>query len=132
MEVVSSVLNWFSSNILQNPAFFVGLLVLIGYALLKKPAHDVFSGFVKATVGYMLLNVGAGGLVTTFRPILAALNYKFQIGAAVIDPYFGLVLQTYFLNNPFKIIAEREAVVQAQKDLENRKRKAKKKAQKTK
>lgn len=25
------------------------------------------------------------------------------------------VLQTYFLNNPFKIIAEREAVVQAQK-----------------
>ena len=51
MEVISSVLNWFSSNILQNPAFFVGLLVLIGYALLKKPAHDVFSGFVKATVG---------------------------------------------------------------------------------
>lgn len=90
MEVISSVLNWFSSNILQNPAFFVGLLVLVGYALLKKPAHDVFSGFVKATVGYMLLNVGAGGLVTTFRPILAALNYKFQIGAAVIDPYFGL------------------------------------------
>ena len=36
MEVISSVLNWFSSNILQNPAFFVGLLVLIGYALLKK------------------------------------------------------------------------------------------------
>ncbi len=26
MEVISSVLNWFSSNILQNPAFFVGLL----------------------------------------------------------------------------------------------------------
>lgn len=98
MEVVSSVLNWFSSNILQNPAFFVGLLVLIGYALLKKPAHDVFSGFVKATVGYMLLNVGAGGLVTTFRPILAALNYKFQIGAAVIDPYFGLAAA--ILNNP--------------------------------
>ena len=29
------------------------------------------------------------------------------------------VLQTYFLNNPFKIIAER-AVVQAQKDLEGK------------
>ncbi len=48
----------------------------------------------------MLLNVGAGGLVTTFRPILAALNYKFQIGAAVIDPYFGLAAA----NN--KIVAE--------------------------
>lgn len=90
MEVLNNILNWFSQNILQNPAFFVGLLVLIGYALLKKPPHEVFSGFVKATVGYMILNVAAGGLVTTFRPILAALNYKFDIGAAVIDPYFGL------------------------------------------
>lgn len=90
MEVLTALLNWFSQNILQNPAFFVGLLVLVGYWLLKKPAHEVFAGFVKATVGYMILNVGAGGLVTTFRPILAALNFKFQIGAAVIDPYFGL------------------------------------------
>ncbi|TWS94838.1 PTS ascorbate transporter subunit IIC [Streptococcus sp. sy018] len=90
MEVIFNLLNWFSQNILQNPAFFVGLLVLIGYLLLKKPLHDVYAGFVKATVGYLILNVGAGGLVTTFRPILAALNYKFKIGAAVIDPYFGL------------------------------------------
>lgn len=90
MNIILNILNWFSQNILQNPAFFVGLLVLIGYALLKKPAHDVYAGFIKATVGYMLLNVGAGGLVTTFRPILAALNFKFKIGAAVIDPYFGL------------------------------------------
>ena len=90
MNIILNILNWFSQNILQNPAFFVGLLVLVGYALLKKPAHDVYAGFIKATVGYMLLNVGAGGLVTTFRPILAALNFKFKIGAAVIDPYFGL------------------------------------------
>ena len=90
MDIILNILKWFSQNILQNPAFFVGLLVLIGYALLKKPAHDVYAGFIKATVGYMLLNAGAGGLVTTFRPILAALNFKFKIGAAVIDPYFGL------------------------------------------
>ncbi|MGT2906929.1 PTS ascorbate transporter subunit IIC [Streptococcus dentiloxodontae] len=90
MDILVGILNWFSQNILQKPAFFVGLLVLIGYALLKKPWYDVFAGFVKATVGYMILDVASAGLVTTFRPILAALNYKFNIGAAVIDPYFGL------------------------------------------
>lgn len=90
MDFLMDILNWFSQNILQKPAFFVGLLVLIGYALLKKPWYDVFAGFVKATVGYMILDVAAGGLVSTFRPILTALNYKFSIGAAVIDPYFGL------------------------------------------
>ncbi|WP_333558143.1 membrane protein insertase YidC [Streptococcus halitosis] len=42
------------------------------------------------------------------------------------------VLQTYFLNNPFKIIAEREAVAQAEKNLEGKKRRALKKAQKKK
>ena len=35
MNIILNILNWFSQNILQNPAFFVGLLVLIGYALLK-------------------------------------------------------------------------------------------------
>lgn len=90
MALFQSVLNWFSLNILQNPAFFVGLLVVIGYILLKKPAHEIFSGFVKATVGYLILNVGAGGLVNTFRPILVALAAKFKLDAAVIDPYFGL------------------------------------------
>ncbi|WP_283310656.1 PTS ascorbate transporter subunit IIC, partial [Streptococcus dysgalactiae] len=90
MEMFLAPLNWFSQNILQNPAFFVGLLVLIGYLLLKKPIYEVFAGFVKATVGYLILNVGAGGLVTTFRPILVALAKKFELKAAVIDPYFGL------------------------------------------
>lgn len=90
MEMLLAPLNWFSQNILQNPAFFVGLLVLIGYLLLKKPLHEVFAGFVKATVGYLILNVGSGGLVNTFRPILVALGKKFELKAAVIDPYFGL------------------------------------------
>ncbi|WP_162011698.1 PTS sugar transporter subunit IIC [Streptococcus sp. S784/96/1] len=90
MDILQVVLQWFSTNILQNPAFFVGLLVLVGYILLKKSAHEVFAGFVKATVGYLILNVGAGGLVTTFRPILVALAKKFNLEAAVIDPYFGL------------------------------------------
>lgn len=106
MEVVSSVLNWFSSNILQNPAFFVGLLVLIGYALLKKPAHDVFSGFVKATVGYMLLNVGAGGLVTTFRPILELLTTNSKLVQRLSTLTLDLLQQTTKLQQSFQILLE--------------------------
>lgn len=82
MELFLAPLNWFSQNILQNPAFFVGLLVLVGYLLLNKPIHEVFAGFIKATVGYLILNVGAGGLVNTFRPILVALAEKFKLEAA--------------------------------------------------
>ena len=90
MEILQKILEIFVNNILTKPEFFVGIMVFVGYVLLKKPIYESFAGFVKATVGYMILNVGAAGLVTTFRPILAGLNDRFGLNAAVIDPYFGL------------------------------------------
>ena len=88
--ILNTIFEVFVNNILTKPEFFVGILVLIGYLLLGKTIHEAFAGFVKATVGYMILNVGAAGLVTTFRPILAGLDGRFKLNAAVIDPYFGL------------------------------------------
>lgn len=90
MGVIQTVFSWFVTNILSKPEFFVGLIVLIGYLLLKKTWYESIAGFLKAVVGYMILNVGADGLVTTFRPILAGLRDRFHLSAAVIDPYFGL------------------------------------------
>ena len=87
---LQSFVQGFVNNILGKPEFFIGIIVFIGYLLLKKPIYEAFAGFIKATVGYMILNVGSGGLVTTFRPILAGLNGRYNLNAAVIDPYFGL------------------------------------------
>ena len=43
----------------------------------------------------MIFSVASGGMITTFRPILFALNDRFNLQAAVIDPYFGVTaLQT--------------------------------------
>ena len=79
----------FATNILTQPAYFIGLIVFIGYLLLKKPIYDAFAGFIKATVGYMILSVGSSGLVGNFRPILVGLKDRFNLHAMVIDPYFG-------------------------------------------
>ena len=84
-----AVWQFFANNILTQPAYFIGLLVIIGYVLLKKPWYEVMAGFIKATVGYMILTVGSGGLVTTFRPVLVGLKERFQLSPMVIDPYFG-------------------------------------------
>ena len=89
MEILTSIWMFFQKNILTQPAFFVGFLVLIGNLLLKKSWYQTYSSFVKAVVGYLILNVGSGGLVSNFRPILAGLNQRFGLNAAVIDPYFG-------------------------------------------
>lgn len=89
MDFLLGIWEFFQINILTKPAFFVGLLVFIGYLLLKKPFYEAVAGFIKAVVGYLILNVAAGGLVNNFRPILAGLNDRFGLAAAVIDPYFG-------------------------------------------
>ena len=89
MDVILSVWSFFVKNILQQPAFFIGLMVLVGYALLRRPVHEVAAGFIKATAGYFILTVGAGGLVNQCRPILVGLMTKFNMSAVIMDPYYG-------------------------------------------
>ncbi|EOT40543.1 PTS ascorbate transporter subunit IIC [Enterococcus columbae] len=93
MEKVGNILlviwEYFAKNILTQPAFLIGLIVFIGYVLLKRPLYESISGFLKATVGYLILTVGSGGLVNNFRPILVGLKDRFHLHAMVTDPYFG-------------------------------------------
>jgi PTS system ascorbate-specific IIC component len=89
LDILNKGWTFFAANILTQPAYFIGLLVLLGYILLKKSWYDSLAGFIKATVGYMILAVGSGGLVGNFRPILVGLNERFSLNAMVIDPYFG-------------------------------------------
>lgn len=90
METLNFVFKFLTNNILTRAELFVGLIVLLGYLLQRKKWYETVGGFFKAVVGYLILMVGASGLVTTFRPILTGLNEKFQLNAVVIDPYFGL------------------------------------------
>ena len=89
MDIILKGWTFFATNILTVPAYFIGLIVVVGYVLLRKPWYEVLAGFIKATVGYLILGVGSGGLVNNFRPILVGLKDRFNLTATVIDPYFG-------------------------------------------
>ena len=89
MEYLLPIWEFFQNNILTKPQFFIGFIVFAGYMLLQRPIYEAIAGFIKAVVGYMILNVASGGLVGNFRPVLAGLKDRFDLSAAVIDPYFG-------------------------------------------
>ena len=89
MDILMGVWTWIAKNSLTQPAYFIGLIVVLGYALLKKPWYDILAGFIKAVIGYQILMVGSSGLVSAFRPVLVGLESRFNISAMVIDPYFG-------------------------------------------
>ncbi len=88
-DFLLGIWTYFAENILTQPAYLIGFIVLLGYILLKRPWYECLSGFLKATVGYLILNVGASGLVSNFRPILVGLKDRFNLDAMVTDPYFG-------------------------------------------
>ena len=79
----------FVNKFLGQAPLLLGTVVFIGYLLLGKKFYQALSGFIKAFVGFKILQVGTGGLVKTFRPVIDSLTSKFGIEAFVIDPYFG-------------------------------------------
>ena len=89
MEFFYTIWGFFSKNVLQQPAFFIGLIVLVGYILLKKPWYESLAGFIKASVGYLILTAGATGLVSSFKPIIGGLKERFNVSASMMDPYAG-------------------------------------------
>ena len=59
LDILMGIWDYFAQNILTQPAFLIGFIVLIGYLLLKKPLYECISGFLKATVGYLILTVSS-------------------------------------------------------------------------
>ena len=85
--MLNTIFQSISTNILTQPAYIVGLMILIGMLALKKPWYEAISSMIKGTAGYLILNIGSGGFTSTFRPIINALASKFNITASLIDTY---------------------------------------------
>jgi PTS system ascorbate-specific IIC component len=90
MNVLLSIWNVVFNQFLTVPALLLAVIVALGYALLRRPALRVVSGAIKTAVGVLILQVGAGQLTSTFRPLLEALSAKFGMTGTIIDPYAAL------------------------------------------
>ena len=89
MNILFGIWSFFATYILQKAPYMVGFLTLLGYCLMGKKWYDTLAGTLKAIIGMLILNAGSGGLTSNFRPILAGLKDRFNLTAAVIDPYYG-------------------------------------------
>jgi len=89
MDILLNIWTFFVNNVLTQPAYMIGLIVLIGYLLLRSPWYETLGGTIKAIVGYLILSTGSGGLTGAIKPILYGLGDRFGITAAIIDPYNG-------------------------------------------
>ncbi|MCF8019708.1 MAG: PTS transporter subunit IIC [Vallitaleaceae bacterium] len=98
MDLLLNAFIGFVNKFLGQAPLLLGTVVFIGYLLLGKKSYEALAGFIKTFVGFKILQVGTGGLVATFKPIIESLTAKYGIQALVIDPYFGQTSATEFLD----------------------------------
>lgn len=68
MDVLVTILNFISQQILNVPAYLIGIIAAIGLIALKRPAGQVVSGSLKAAMGYLILGAGANVVTAALDP----------------------------------------------------------------
>jgi PTS system ascorbate-specific IIC component len=69
MEWLVVVLNFIGQEILNSPAYLVGIITAVGLIALRRPASAVIGGGLKATLGFLILGAGAGVVVGSLNPL---------------------------------------------------------------
>jgi PTS system ascorbate-specific IIC component len=69
MEWFVVILNFIGQQILNVPAYLVGLITAIGLIALKRPAGAIVGAALKAALGFLILGAGANVVVASLTPL---------------------------------------------------------------
>lgn len=90
MEMLTDILVFLRDQVLNKAPFLLGIVACLGYILLKKDTATIIKGTIKTIVGFMIVQVGSGFLVSNFKPVIEGLSKYHNLTGAVIDPYTSL------------------------------------------
>lgn len=80
----------FYTQVMTKAPLLLGLVTLLGYWLLRRDPATILKGTIKTIVGFMLVQLGAGTLVSGFKPIIEKLSQFHGLTGTVIDPYTAM------------------------------------------
>lgn len=89
MEKLFVVLSFIQTYVIGKPYIFLALMVLACCIVLRKNIKDVYINVLHVAVGYLMLTIGGNGLKSVMRPILMALNGRFNVSAIMLDGGIG-------------------------------------------
>jgi len=95
MVALKSIITFFSDQIFRNPAYFMGVIVLIGCIFQKKDAKSTLISVIKTIVGMMILSIGSGQLKVASENIIEIFTARMGIQGistdmwTAVDAYIG-------------------------------------------
>lgn len=69
MEWLVVILNFIGQQILNVPAYLIGIITALGLMALRKNAGQVIGGGLKAAIGFLILGAGANVVVGSLDPL---------------------------------------------------------------
>ncbi|MEX2183599.1 MAG: PTS ascorbate transporter subunit IIC [Chloroflexota bacterium] len=83
MDQLSYIINWIAKDIFGVPAYLVGLMTFIALIASRKGWGDVIGGALKATLGFIILGIGAGAVIGALTPLGALITGAFGVSGVV-------------------------------------------------
>ncbi len=83
MDQLNYVVNWIAKDVFGVPAYLVGLMTLIALVASRKGLGDVVGGTLKATLGFIILGVGANAVIGALNPLGALITGAFDVNGVV-------------------------------------------------
>lgn len=69
MDIIVAIGTFLVENILQVPAYLVGIMAAIGLVAMRKNIGQVIGGALKAALGFLILGAGAGVVISAIEPL---------------------------------------------------------------
>lgn len=69
MEWLVVILNFIGQQVLNVPAYLIGIITALGLIALRRNAGQVIGGGLKAAVGFLILGAGATVVVGSLKPL---------------------------------------------------------------
>lgn len=76
-----SILLYFITNVLSQPMIIIGLVVILGMALMRQPVSKILPSTIKAVIGFTMINVGGQTLGTALMPLTGLISHIFGMKA---------------------------------------------------
>ena len=83
MDQLNYLINWIARDIFGVPAYLVGLMTLIALVASRKGLGDIIGGSLKATLGFIILGIGAGAVIGALNPLGALITGAFGVEGVV-------------------------------------------------
>jgi len=83
LDQLNYIINWIAKDLFGVPAYLVGIMTFVALVASRKGIGDVVGGTLKATLGFIILVIGAVAVIGALNPLGALITGAFGVAGVV-------------------------------------------------